>query len=162
MKRNIAIVSILFVTVGCDQALKWLVRQGQFPFGTYLSGIFVVSHNENPGAFMSFGDSFAQPIRTGLFTVGVAVFLAWALWHIVRTKDMHPLTMVGWTLMIGGGVGNLIDRMVKSTVTDFLNVGIGSLRTGVFNIADMAIMAGIGILLLPERKKTQADSTING
>ena len=65
----------------------------------------------------------------------------------------------GLTLLIAGGLGNLIDRLVYGYVTDFLNVGIGSLRTGIFNVADMAIMLGVGLLFFAgdgEGKKPHA------
>ncbi|HEX8522706.1 MAG TPA: signal peptidase II, partial [Tepidisphaeraceae bacterium] len=55
---------------------------------------------------------------------------------------------VGLTLVAAGGVSNLADRIAHGSVIDFLNVGIGSLRTGIFNLADMAIMAGMAMLLL--------------
>jgi len=51
-------------------------------------------------------------------------------------------------LFVAGGASNLIDRVTYGMVIDFMNVGIGSLRTGIFNVADMAIMLGAGILLL--------------
>jgi len=61
----------------------------------------------------------------------------------------------GWRLLavalfVTGGASNWIDRVVRGSVIDFLNVGIGRLRTGVFNIADVAIMAGAGVFLLVE------------
>jgi len=53
------------------------------------------------------------------------------------------------SLFIGGGASNLIDRLVyKGAVIDFLNIGIGNLRTGVFNVADVAIVAGAGLMIL--------------
>lgn len=51
-------------------------------------------------------------------------------------------------LFLGGGVSNLLDRLIHGTVIDFMNVGIGPLRTGIFNVADMAIMLGAGIIVL--------------
>ena len=50
--------------------------------------------------------------------------------------------------MIGGGVGNWIDRVLHAgVVTDFVRIGLGPLRTGIFNVADVAVMAGAGILI---------------
>jgi signal peptidase II len=51
-------------------------------------------------------------------------------------------------LFVAGGASNLLDRILYGTVIDFMNVGIGPLRTGIFNVADMAIMLGAGILVL--------------
>jgi signal peptidase II len=52
-----------------------------------------------------------------------------------------------YSLIVAGGIGNLVDRIQKQTVTDFINMGIGPLRTGIFNVADMAIMAAVFILI---------------
>ena len=51
-------------------------------------------------------------------------------------------------MVLGGGFSNLLDRMLKSgAVADFMNIGIGNVRTGIFNLADVAIMVGAGVLL---------------
>ena len=55
---------------------------------------------------------------------------------------------LGLALVVAGGVSNLADRVAHGAVVDFLNVGLGSLRTGIFNVADMAIMTGVGLILL--------------
>jgi signal peptidase II len=58
-----------------------------------------------------------------------------------------PVELVGWSLVIGGGASNLIDRLVRDgRVVDFLRIGIGELRTGVFNVADAAIVLGLACL----------------
>ncbi len=53
----------------------------------------------------------------------------------------------GWILFVASDLSNLIDRVAMGSVIDFINVGIGSFRTGIFNIADVAIMAGAALLL---------------
>jgi signal peptidase II len=58
------------------------------------------------------------------------------------------LALVGITLFIAGGSSNLLDRLTRGSVIDFMNVGFGPLRTGVFNVADMAIMLGAGLVIL--------------
>ena len=76
------------------------------------------------------------------------------------------LLLIGFALILAGGVGNLIDRVLNDgRVVDFMNVGIGRLRTGVFNVADMALMAGVGLVLVvgllskEERHQESADSS---
>jgi signal peptidase II len=56
--------------------------------------------------------------------------------------------LLGVSLLLAGGTSNWIDRVIRGSVVDFLNVGVGSLRTGVFNVADMAIMLGAAVLVL--------------
>ncbi len=53
-------------------------------------------------------------------------------------------------MFFAGGVSNWIDRLLGGSVVDFLNVGIGWMRTGVFNVADVAIMLGIALFMLAE------------
>ena len=65
-------------------------------------------------------------------------------------------------LIIGGGLGNLIDRILnQGAVIDFMNIGIGPIRTGVFNVADLAILAGIFIFaaFYAKKRHNQAEAT---
>jgi len=74
----------------------------------------------------------------------VGVVLAALLAYLFVSKPQNPIVGASVALIVGGGVSNLIDRVrYGGYVVDFLNVGIGPLRTGIFNVADMAIMAGV-------------------
>jgi signal peptidase II len=55
---------------------------------------------------------------------------------------------LGLTLFIAGALSNWIDRVLRGSVVDFLNVGIHSLRTGIFNVADVAVMVGVALVAL--------------
>lgn len=89
--------------------------------------------------------------------------LAGLLVYLLRKNDLDSVTLIGCSLILAGGIGNLIDRVVfNGVVTDFLNIGIGSLRTGIFNIADVVIMLGVGLVIyrsFSERK--QVDTRFN-
>ena len=82
--------------------------------------------------------------------MAAALALGGILYFAVRAaKDVPLIMLVALALMLGGGVGNLIDRLVNDgRVIDFMHVGVGVLRTGVFNVADMALMAGLGLMAL--------------
>jgi signal peptidase II len=68
---------------------------------------------------------------------------------VVARRERWPRrALLGVALFVAGGASNLFDRFTYGMVIDFMNVGIGSLRTGIFNVADMAIMLGAGILIL--------------
>lgn len=67
--------------------------------------------------------------------------------------------LLGVALLVGGGVSNLLDRIIHGTVIDFMNVGIGPLRTGIFDVADMAIMLGVGIVMLETSRSDGHGST---
>ena len=64
--------------------------------------------------------------------------------------------MVGLVLFLAGGASNLIDRVAFGSVIDFLNIGLGPFRTGIFNVADVAIMAGVAILLFEGYRSQRA------
>ncbi|MGZ3723594.1 MAG: signal peptidase II, partial [Bdellovibrionales bacterium] len=72
-------------------------------------------------------------------------------------KHARGLNLMGLTLVLGGGTGNLIDRMTYGHVTDFLILGYGPLHTGIFNLADVTICLGTILILwanyTPEIKK---------
>ena len=57
------------------------------------------------------------------------------------------LQLFGLALVFAGGASNLADRIARGSVIDFMNVGLGSLRTGIFNVADVALLGGVGFLL---------------
>ena len=80
------------------------------------------------------------------FVLFIGVFLAAAIVFILL-KPLHYMTVVAISLVIGGGISNLIDRLIHSgSVIDFMLLKIGSLESGIFNIADIAIILGICIL----------------
>jgi signal peptidase II len=69
--------------------------------------------------------------------------------YVLASSDNSKAKMISLSLVLGGGIGNLIDRIFnEGRVIDFMNIGIGSLRTGVFNVADIAISCGVVWLLV--------------
>jgi len=91
-----------------------------------------------------------------LFTIGTGIMLL-ALTAMAHRFVDGSWSMLGLTLFVAGGASNWMDRLVHGSVVDFLNVGIGPLRTGIFNVADVAIMLGVGISLLAQfgRNRTE-------
>ena len=97
---------------------------------------------------MSLGASLPEHLRFTLFTAAVGVLLTGLVCMSLFARRLSTIRFVALALVAGGGLSNLIDRLVyDGRVTDFLNVGIGSLRTGIFNLADMAILAGALLLI---------------
>jgi signal peptidase II len=150
--RSGVLLFVMLSCVGCDQATKSIAQlqlRGTPPM-SFFHGVFRLEYVENPAAFLSFGAWMPAPVRYWFFTVFVALFLLILL--CVTLGFSHRLSLVvgiGLALVVGGGLGNLFDRMTHAgLVIDFMNVGIGSLRTGIFNVADMAIMAGEGLILV--------------
>lgn len=88
-----------------------------------------------------------------LFSGLVGVLLLILTAYLLLNRDLHRLELVAGALIIGGGTSNLLDRLLNNgAVVDFLNVGIGPLRTGIFNVADMTIMLGVAVWLLIKRE----------
>lgn len=157
MKKNLGrlgLVLIVLATIGCDHATKYVARatlQGA-PNRTYFGNMVRISYAENTGGFLSLGADLPPASRTVLFTAVTGLVLA-GLGVLVFRGRLDRLTGMGMALFVAGGISNWIDRVVQGSVVDFLNVGIGQLRTGVFNVADVAIMLGAAIMVFGELLK---------
>jgi signal peptidase II len=139
--------------VGCDQATKLIARDHLTPGKPliYAGDLFRLQYAENKGAFLGLGSSLPDAAREAIFTGGAGLMLIFMLVWLLRARRMSPWNTLAVALFCGGGLGNLIDRIFRDgRVIDFLNVGIGGLRSGIFNVADMAITAGIIMLFLGE------------
>ena len=108
-----------------------------------------IGYIENSGAFPGFGDILPEDLRFIFITVLVGVFPVCLFFYLLLNSTLNGLSVIGYSLISGGGSGNLHDRVTnEGAVVDLLNPGMGTLRTGIFNMADMAIMAGITLALL--------------
>ena len=149
--KTLLILIILLSCISCDQGTKSLARkhlvQGQTL--SYFQDTFRLQFMENTGAFLGMGDSLPDNLRFTLFTLLVAAFLLAGLGYLLFSSRTDLQFILAATLILGGGVSNLADRIrYDGRVVDFMNVGLGDLRTGIFNVADMCIMGGTGLLLL--------------
>ncbi len=160
--RVMVVLLTLSCCVGCDQVSKSAARS--LLHSGVTESLFADSLRlqltENPGSFLSLGASLPQHLRFELFTAAVAVILVGLVCAALFARRLSNARFVALALIAGGGLSNLIDRlMYDGRVTDFLNVGIGSLRTGIFNMADMAILAGALLLILKRGVPTDRAST---
>jgi signal peptidase II len=140
-----AVLLLLLVgTVGCDRVTKRVaadVLSDTAP-RTYVSGMIRLEYAENTGGFLGLGTGWSQEARTAVFSVGNTILLL-ALILVALREGWSGPSLVGLTLFVAGGASNLFDRVVQGSVVDFVNVGVGTLRTGLFNVADVAIMLGM-------------------
>lgn len=113
-------------------------------------GFLRLIHTENPGAAFSFL-SEGNPILRGFVLIGVSTvvlfFVAKALWKH-HPGFSGPLVRGGLSLILGGAAGNLYDRVLRGTVTDFIEVYHGAWTFPVFNVADSSITVGATLLIL--------------
>jgi signal peptidase II len=138
-------------TVGCDRVTKHaaVALLADKPARSFLADSIRLQYAENTGGFLSFGAALPTGVRTTLFTVAVGLALLALLVALFRSR--WPLWRgIAFALLFAGGISNWIDRVLRGSVVDFLNVGIGWLRTGIFNVADMAIMLGLALFVLSE------------
>jgi len=151
-KKIIAIaIGIIFLNVSCDQITKEYARTNYKGQGTIqiVSDIFIVHYAENDGAFLSMGSNLPEPYKSIVLTIIPALFLCGFTFFIVFfNKQLTMLQVVCISTIIGGGISNIFDRILfGGYVTDFMNFGIGSLRTGILNFADMSITFGAILLI---------------
>ena len=150
--RAALISGVIALSVIIDQVTKVIARdalEGE-PTRSYLGDTFRLTFIENHGAFLGLGGTLPEIWRTIIFTGFVTIMLVGFLVWVWRTPDLNKLTLIGCSLVVGGGIGNLIDRVTNNGgVADFLNLGIGEVvRTGIFNIADVWIVVGAGLLFI--------------
>jgi signal peptidase II len=148
--RKLLLVLLTIVAcVGCDQSTKAVARLhlAERPALSFAGGTLRLQYAENKGAFLSLGSSLPEGARLAIFIGGVAAVLAALLLCAVGARN--STTVVALSLICAGGLSNLLDRIAYGGyVIDFINLGIGRLRTGVFNVADLAISIGILLLML--------------
>ena len=140
-------------TIGCDRVTKHVATTtlSEAPSRSFLADTFRLEYTENAGAFLGLGADWPRAVQTTVFGVGNGLLLV-ALVVLARRGRWPRAALLGVALFVAGGASNLLDRIMYGTVIDFMNVGIGSVRTGIFNVADMAIMLGAGILVLESHR----------
>lgn len=138
-----------------DRITKWfaLARLKGRPPLSLLKGTIVVVFTENRGAFLSLGASWPLALKYLVLLILPIVACALGLAYLLsKERDKHRSVLLG--TIIGGGLGNLIDRLFNGfKVIDFLNFGIGNVRTGILNVADLSVTVGALALLLYEGRK---------
>jgi len=150
MVSKLALIFLaMVVTIGCDRVTKHLaVRSlaGQ-PEQSWLADTVRLQYAENTGGFLSFGADWAPATRTTVFTQATGAILL--VLGVAAYRARHHLWAgLGLSLFVAGAASNWLDRLMRGSVIDFLNVGVGPIRTGIFNVADMAILLGVGMFVL--------------
>lgn len=159
--RTVLILSIIIINIGCDQFSKTIVKRSVLPYETIrvLNDHLTVTRVENSGAFLSAGDSMSKASKHIFLALIPIIAMILGLTYLV-VKPVSNKMLVGLSFVIGGGVGNLFDRVFYGSVTDFLYLKFGIFQTGIFNMADVSIMTGMGLILLQFiTKKAQSQNS---
>jgi len=145
LKKVVIIFFVLFGCVGCDQVTKNMARHSLLDVGTisFLGDTLRLQYAENSGGFLSLGAAIPAHLRHWIFSGIVGVGLLGIMLYLLTARRLRLAKTMALSLVLAGGIGNLLDRLFNDgRVVDFMNVGIGPLRTGIFNVADVAISAG--------------------
>jgi signal peptidase II len=153
---------ITLFAIALDRATKYAVEV-KTPLGyrkVLIQHFFTFVHASNPGlAFGIFADS-PSPKMTAMLSVGTSIICAMLVWLLVSGRAGGTAGQAGVALILGGALGNLLDRLLYSRVTDFLDFQFGNYHWPAFNVADSVIMIGaviLGIELLFMQKNTSAE-----
>lgn len=152
MKRAHAAIFLLVLlgSVGCDQASKQLATSVLTETGvvSMAAGVVRFELAYNPGAFLNLGVHLPEAVRTALFVFIVPMALVLFCVHFLRAHQVTTHLLLGLGLFAGGGIGNWLDRLFRDgAVTDFVSLGVGPIRTGIFNFADLAVIGGVAVML---------------
>jgi signal peptidase II len=157
--RLVLLTITMLSCIGCDQSTKIVAQsylQGHASVSFFHNIIYLV-YAENTGVMLGIGSGLPESMRFALFVIFIGILLVAAIAYVLL-KPINNMTVFATSLIIGGGISNLIDRLIRNgSVIDFMLIKIGPLESGIFNVADLAISFGSCILcLLFFRSKVQA------
>lgn len=159
--RNVGIILLVIVNIALDQISKFIVRAKVDPYSeTPIIGDYFTLHNvENKGAFLGMGSELNDTLRLILLLILPLAVLGYVMYYIITNKNLDKASVIGFSCIVGGGIANVYDRVLYGSVTDFFHIDLGGVfRTGIFNIADMSVMLGLGLLLYSSFKNKKASN----
>jgi len=155
-KRNLLITTLVFLSIAFDQISKIWVRNNfeSYIENSIIGDVFTLIKVENTGAFLGMGSELSETPRILLLIVLPIVVLISITIYTYFDKSLDKISIIGFSLIIGGGIANIFDRIVFGSVTDFLYLNFGSIfKTGIFNIADVSVTTGMILILISSFKK---------
>jgi len=150
LSRSKLIILLIVLNIALDQISKYLVRTYVVPYKEtkLLGDYFILTNVENSGAFLGMGSDLNPALKLIFLLILPIVVLLFVMIHVFRNKNLDRLSLIGFSCIIGGGLANLYDRLVYGHVTDFFHIDLGGIfKTCIFNVADMSVMFGMGLLL---------------
>ena len=154
--RHILITLIVLLSISIDQISKIWVRNNFESYNetSIIGDIFTLIKVENTGAFLGMGSELSEIPRVFLLIILPVVVLISITIYTYIDKTLDKISIIGFSLIIGGGVANIFDRIVYGSVTDFLYINLGGIfKTGIFNIADLSVTTGMILILISSFKK---------
>ena len=153
--RYYKISSLIILSIFFDQLSKFWIRNNIESYNEIelIGSFFTLIRVENSGAFLGMGSELSYIPKLILLIIFPIVVLVAVSIYTYMEKKLDNLSLVGFSLIIGGGVANIFDRVVYGSVTDFLYINLGFFKTGIFNIADLSVTTGIILILIASFKK---------
>lgn len=148
--KTIGIAVILLFNIGCDQISKDFVRRKISYNQTigFIDNHLTLTKVENTGAFLSMGSALPDFVKF-IFLSGIPLLtLAFGIVYLFTRKHLSIISRLALSFAIGGGIGNIHDRIMYGSVTDFLHIDFGIFQTGIFNMADVSIMVGMMLFVV--------------
>lgn len=164
MLRSLLLLALVSLNIGCDQITKTIVRN-EISYQENIKFVYnrlTLTKVENSGAFLSLGDSYSSEIRFIFLSLLPLAVLGFGLYFLLTKTQIGKSYALGLCFVIGGGAGNLYDRLLHGSVTDFLHIDFGIFQTGVFNMADVSIMVGMGLIFLQLYKNRNIPEQMEG
>jgi len=169
MKTQVKIFLFCFLSlmfIGCDQVTKGLAKNHLIEGDTnsYLNDTFRLIYVQNTGAALGLGDDL--PPRFGFWLLGILPLLILSglfFYAMKNARTLGPMKLLSFCLIFGGGIGNIFDRLMYNRhVTDFMNIGVGNIRTGIFNFADVCVTLGVILFLIYRKENGQELNKTSG
>lgn len=140
-KKSLIILVFVFSVVILDQLTKYLINKFVGIYETiYVFPFLHIVNIKNTGA--AFG--MFKWIGSGFFIV-ISII---AITFVIISLKKNSYNIFGLSLILGGAIGNMIDRLIYGSVTDFIDFSIGNYHWPAFNVADSSLTIGIGIILI--------------
>jgi signal peptidase II len=148
--KILLILLLLILIVGCDQIAKSIVRRNvEYNQQTdVLKGFITLTRVENTGAFLSMGDHLPKLVYRIVMILLPLIVLIYALHYLFTNEKLSRILTLAICLVIGGGFGNVYDRIIYGSVTDFLRFDFVLFHTGIVNLADISITTGFIIIII--------------
>ena len=155
-QRYLLVTIIIFISFILDQFSKIWIRNNYEDYveQKIIGDFFSLIKVENTGAFLGMGSELPEYARILLLIILPIIVLILITIYTYVEKTLDHISIIGFSLIIGGGIANIFDRILYGSVTDFLYINLGGIfKTGIFNIADLSVTTGMILVILWSFKK---------
>lgn len=149
LAKRIVIILVVLMNIGCDQISKSMVRKNVSAedYIPLIADNFILTNVENTGAMLGFGENLPPVLKLILLQALPVFVLLILLYRTLLKTYLNNILALAFSFVIGGGIGNIIDRIAYGSVTDFFLLKAGIFKTGIFNMADVSVTIGALFIL---------------